>query len=135
MNKKAWIPLVILGGLLEPFGARPCSAQDLSPRWEDLTSPDFAKAIQKAGGVFVLPLGSIDKFGPSGPLGTSLYTIRLMALEAVKQEYAIVFPAYFVSLTNGVSNHPGTIAYSSRLQHDMLHETTRKWRGMGAGRS
>jgi creatinine amidohydrolase len=124
MTKKAWMLLLVLGCLLQSPGAGLCSAQDLSPKWEDLTSPDFAKAIRRASGACVLPMGSIDKFGPSGPLGTSLYTIRLMALEAVKQEYAVVFPAYFVSLTNAVSNHPGTIAYSSRLQREMLDETT-----------
>ena len=126
MSKKAWMFLLVFGCLSQSQGAGLCFAQDLSPKWEDLTSPDFGKAIQKAAGVCVLPLGSIDKFGPSGPLGTSLYTIRLMALEAVKQEYAVVFPAYFVSQNSSVSNHPGTIAYSSRLQRDMLHETTRE---------
>ena len=124
MNKKAWMLILVFGCLPPGPRAGLCSAQDLSPKWEDLTSPDFVKATRRAAGVCVLPVGSIDKFGPSGPLGTSLYTIRLMALEAVKQEYAVVFPAYFVSQTSSVSNHPGTIAYSSRVRREMLHETT-----------
>ena len=69
-------------------------------------------------------MGSIEKFGPAGPLGTNLYVIRIMALEAVKQEYAVVFPEYFVSQTINVSNLPGAIAYSARLQREMLEETT-----------
>jgi len=90
--KKTSAFLLTLGLLAHLSGAGPCSAQDLSPRWEDLTSPDFGKAIRKAAGVCVLPIGSIEKFGPAGPLGTNVYVIRLMALEAVKQEYAVVFP-------------------------------------------
>jgi creatinine amidohydrolase len=124
MNKKTWKLLPTLSVLALNFGAVLCSAQDLSSKWEDLTSPDFVKAIERAAGVCVLPMGSIEKFGPAGPLGTNIYVIRLMALEAVKQEYAVVFPEYFVGTTNNVSNLPGTIAYSGRLRREMLEETT-----------
>lgn len=118
--------LLALAFLTRLSGPGPCSAQELSPRWEDLTSADFTKAIGKAAGVCLLPIGSIEKFGPAGPLGTNVYVIRLMALEAVEQEYAVVFPEYFVGTTNNVSNHPGTVAYSSGLKRAMLEETTRE---------
>lgn len=103
-----------------------CTAQTLSPKWEDLTSADFVKAIQQADGVCLLPFGSIDKFGPSGPLGTDLYLVRLITLEAVKKEYAVVFPGYYAGGTNDTSTLPGTIYYSARLQLDLLDETTRE---------
>ena len=112
--------------MLFSLGAATCVAQSLSPQWQELTAPDFVKAIQKANGVCMLPMGSIEKFGPSGPLGTNLYVDRILVLEAAKQEYAVVFPEYFVAGTNNVSNLPGTIAYSARLQYDMLGETTRE---------
>ena len=99
------------------------SAQQLSPQWEELTSPDFPKAIQKSDGVCLLPMGSIEKFGPSGPLGTNLFVDRIVALEAAKQEYAVVFPDYIVAGTNDVSNLPGAVAYSAHLQYEMLAET------------
>jgi creatinine amidohydrolase len=124
MTDKRWKLLLVLNFLALSFGAGLCSAQDLSPKWEELTSPDFGKAIQKAAGVCILPMGSIEKFGPAGPLGTNLYVIRIMALEAVKQEYAVVFPEYFVSQTTNVSNLPGAIAFSAHLQREMLEETT-----------
>src|SRR5579863_6233375 len=72
----------------------------------------------------MLPMGSIEKFGPSGPLGTNLYLARLVALEAAKQEYAIVFPENFASVTTSTSTLPGTIAYSPQLQMQLLQETT-----------
>jgi len=105
------------------FGTAVCSAQTLSPKWEELTSPDFPKAIKQADGVCLLPMGSIEKFGPSGPLGTNLLVDRIVTMEAVKQEYAVVFPEYIVAGTNDVSNLPGAVAYSAHLQYEMLDET------------
>jgi creatinine amidohydrolase len=45
------------------------SAQQLSPKWEELTAADFVKALQSSSGVCLLPFGIIEKHGPSGPLG------------------------------------------------------------------
>lgn len=104
--------------------ATACSAQTLSSKWEDLTSADFVKALQKSGGVCMLPLGSLEKFGPSGPIGTNLYLARLVALEAAKKEYAVIFPDFFASNTVGSSGLPGTISYSPHLIFELLDETT-----------
>ena len=71
------------------------SAQQLSPKWEELTAEDFVKALQSSSGVCLLPFGIIEKHGPSGPLGTDLINVRGATLEAVKQQYAIVFPEYY----------------------------------------
>ena len=106
------------------LGMAVCSAQTRSPKWEELTSPDFAKAIQKADSVCLLPMGSIEKFGPSGPLVTNLLLNRIVTLEAVKQEYAVVFPEYIVAGTIDVSNLPGAGAYSAHPQYEMLDEAT-----------
>src|SRR5580704_10723025 len=105
------------------FGAAIGSAQTLSPKWEDLTSADFVKAIAKAQGVCILPMGSIEKFGPSAPVGTNLYLGRKIPEEAAKQEYAVIYPSYFVAETSNTSNLPGTIHYSLKMQMDFLTET------------
>ncbi len=105
------------------FGAMACAAQNLPAKWEELTGPDFVKAIRQASGVCLLPFGSIEKSGPASPTGTNLFVIRIVAMEAVKQEYAVVFPEYYAGGVIDVSNHPGTIAYSSRLQRELLEET------------
>ena len=99
------------------------SAQSLPSKWEDLTSSDFVKALKLSGGVCMLPMGSIEKFGPSGPLGTNIYLSRLVATEAAKQEYAIVFPSFYATVSSGASSMPGTITYSPRLQQDLLQES------------
>lgn len=100
------------------------SAQTLPAKWEDMTSADFVKALQKADGVCLLPMGSIEKFGPSAPLGTNLYLGRIIPLEAVKKEYAVVFPDYFVAGTADTSTLPGTIYYPEDLQLAFLKATT-----------
>jgi creatinine amidohydrolase len=74
-------------------------AQSLSPHWEELTAEDFVAAVQRANGTCVLPFGIIEKHGPSGPLGTDLINIRYTVEKAVQDEYAVVFPAYYVGET------------------------------------
>ena len=120
--KKTLFSLALCLGL----AATVCRAQTLSPKWEDLTSADFVKGIQKAGGVCLLPMGSIEKFGPSAPLGTNVYLARAISVEAAKQEYVVIFPDYFVANTTSTSNLPGTISYSMDTQLRFLDETTRE---------
>lgn len=100
------------------------AAQDLSPKWDELTGPDFIKAIDKAKGVCIIPMGILEKHGPAGPIGTDLFDARHAVLSAVKEEYAVVFPEYFVGQIFEAQHQPGTIAYSTNLQMAFLKETT-----------
>src|SRR5947207_7144313 len=99
------------------------AAQSLSTRWEELTASDFVSALQASRGTCLLPFGILEKHGPAGPLGTDLINIRFVALRAVQEEYAVVFPEYYVGQIFEAKHQPGTIAYSSRLQLAMLQET------------
>jgi creatinine amidohydrolase len=98
-------------------------AQGLSPKWEELTAGDFPKALEASQGTCALPLGILEKHGPSGPIGTDLINVRYVTTLATHQEYTVMFPEYFVGQIAEAREHPGTIAYSSRLQLDMLQET------------
>lgn len=99
------------------------AAAPLPARWDELTGPDFKKALKKAEGVCLLPMGSIERNGPAEPLGTNMLVVRSVVDEATKRQYAIIFPDYAVGTTNDLSHLPGTIAYSGRLQREMLKET------------
>ena len=99
-------------------------AQTLSPKWEELTASDFIKALQQSSGVCLLPFGIVEKHGPGGPLGTDLINVRFATFEAVKQEYAVVFPEYYFGQIFEAKHQPGTIAYSTHLQMELLQETT-----------
>jgi len=103
--------------------ASPAHAQRLSPKWEELTAADFLQALDRAANSCVLPFGIIEKHGPAGPLGTDLINVRYTTLLAAAEEYAIVFPEYYVGQIFEAKHQPGTIAYSSRLQHELLQET------------
>ena len=110
--------------LLVTLSACTLYSQSLSSHWEELTGPDFVKAIDLAKGTCVLPFGIIEKHGPAGPLGTDLLNVRYATFEAAKQEYAIVFPEYYFGQIFEAKHQPGTIAYSTRLQLELLQETT-----------
>jgi creatinine amidohydrolase len=100
------------------------SAQPLSPKWDELTASDFVKALDQAKGVCVLPMGILEKHGPAGPIGTDLFDARHAVLSAVKEEFAVVFPEYFVGQIFEAQHQPGTVAYSTHLQMEFLQETT-----------
>lgn len=98
--------------------------QSLSPHWEELTGPDFIKAIHQAQGVCVLPFGILEKHGPHLPIGTDLLDVRYAATHAAEKEYAIVFPQYYFGQIAEARHQPGTMAYSRDLQLKLLQETT-----------
>jgi len=111
---------VILFALAAPsLGAQ----QRLSPKWEELTAADFVRALDASAASCVLPFGIIEKHGPAGPLGTDLINVRYTTLLAAADEYSIVFPDYYFGQIFEARHQPGTVAYSSRLQLELLQET------------
>ena len=95
----------------------------LSPKWEELTAGDFRRGVEQSKGVCVLPFGILEKHGPHLPLGTDLLNVRYASLQAVAQEYAIVFPEYYFGQIFEAKHEPGTIAYSLDLELKLLQET------------
>ena len=62
-------------------------------RWEDLREEEFKDAIDRCGGLCVLPIGCIEKHGQHLPVGTdSLHGIGIAERAAAKEEVC-VFPA------------------------------------------
>jgi len=96
----------------------------LSAHWEELTAADFRTAIRQAQGTCLLPFGILEKHGEHLPLGTDLLKVRYAALRATEQEYAVVFPEYYSGQIFEARHEPGTIAYSTHLQLELLQETT-----------
>lgn len=98
--------------------------QKLSVHWEELTGPDFIKAIERAQGTCLLPFGILEKHGAHLPIGTDLLDVRHAALNAAQQEYAVVFPEYYFGQIFEARHQPGTVAYSVDIQLKLLQETT-----------
>jgi creatinine amidohydrolase len=91
--------------------------------WDELTAPDFVKAVEQSKGVCLLTIGILEKHGPHLPLGTDIFECRKVALSAAEKEYCVVFPTYFAGQINEARHQPGTIAYSPDLIWKMLQET------------
>src|ERR1700722_127424 len=106
-------------------------AQTLPVKWEELTAEDFQKAIAKSQQTCVLPFGIIEKHGPQLPLGTDLLNVRYVVSHAVQQEYAVVFPEYYFGQIFEARHEPGTMAYSAKIQLELLKETTDEMGGNG----
>ena len=100
------------------------AAQSLPVKWEELTAGDFVSAIQKSQSTCLLPFGILEKHGPQLPLGTDLINVRYAALHGAEQEYAVVYPEYYFGQIFEAKHEPGTVAYSAKLQLDLLQETT-----------
>lgn len=98
-------------------------AQEIPFQLEELTAPDFIKAVEKSSKTCIIPIGVMEKHGPQLPLGTDAYMSREYALRAANQEYAVVFPMYYFSQINEARHQPGTIAYSPELIWKILQET------------
>lgn len=98
--------------------------EKLSVHWEELTGPDFIKAIARAQGTCLLPFGILEKHGPHLPIGNDLLVSRYAALHAAEKEYAVVFPEYYFGQIFEARHQPGTVAYSAHLQMELLQETT-----------
>lgn len=99
-------------------------AQSLPVKWEELSSAEFVKAIQQSQSTCLLPIGIMEKHGLHLPLGNDLINVRYASLHAAEQEYTLVFPEYYFSQIFEARHQPGTVAYSARLQLDLLQETT-----------
>ncbi len=115
------ICLFLLAGFLGRFAGAQTSS---TVKWEELSAGEFVTAMQKSQGVCLLPFGIIEKHGPHLPLGTDLLNVRYASLKGAAQEYAIVFPEYFYGQIFEARHEPGTIAYSAKLQLELLQETT-----------
>ncbi len=109
------------------FATGVCLAQaSLSAKWEELTGPDFVTAVHQSQGVCVLPFGILEKHGAHLPIGTDLLDVRFAVMNAVKQEYAVVFPEYYFGQIFEAQQQPGTIAYSLPTQLTLLQETVKE---------
>ncbi|MBN1895544.1 creatininase family protein [bacterium] len=95
----------------------------LPVQYEELTAPDFIRAVEQSDRTCLIPMGILEKHGAHLPLGTDLLDVRNLALQAAKSEYVIVFPQYYFGQIFEAKHQPGTIAYSADLIYRILQET------------
>ena len=75
--------------------------------WEFLRSDEMQAAIEKSGGLCVLPIGCTERHGPHMPLGTDSLQVKVHAEMAAEIEDAVIFPtAMWLGDMVGVHGHP-----------------------------
>jgi creatinine amidohydrolase len=128
-TRRSFVSVLSLAGVLV-LAATPSPAQqaakqagDLPIYYEELTSPEFVKAVARSESTCLVPLGILEKHGPHLPLGTDLLDVRELCRRAAQKEYSLIFPPYFVGQILEAKHQPGTIAYSPELMMKVLQET------------
>jgi creatinine amidohydrolase len=89
-------------------------------QWENLTTPEFKKAVKASRGVCVVPCGVIEKHGDHLPLGTDVAAARAIALEAARLEPVLVFPYFCYGQIAEAKPHAGTISVRTALVLELL---------------
>ncbi len=60
--------------------------------WDELREEEFDDAIERAGGLCIIPLGCLEKHGQHLPVGTDYLEAMDVAVEAAKLEDVVIFP-------------------------------------------
>jgi creatinine amidohydrolase len=105
------------------FTGMSSQTSNLSVHYEELASPEISDAINKSGGICIIPFGILEKHGPHLPLATDVYECREITKRAVEKEYCVVFPWYYFGQINEARHQPGVIAYSHEIIWNLLQET------------
>ncbi len=92
--------------------------------WEELTAADFRSAIEQSKGACLLPFGTWKSMARIYRWARTCSKSVMVALRAAEQEYSVVFPEYYFGQIFEARHEPGTIAYSTHLQLELLQETT-----------
>ncbi|KPJ63212.1 MAG: hypothetical protein AMS15_01340 [Planctomycetes bacterium DG_23] len=84
-------------------------------QWELLTAPKLARAREKAQGVAILPIGSLEKHSEHLPTGTDTLSVHKKAIEAARLEPAVVLPPLFYTYVIEAKNCIGAISLKTEL--------------------
>ncbi len=87
--------------------------------WENLTAPDFKKAVEECG-VCVVAFGVLERHGNHLPLGTDFLNGHKLCTKAASIEKAVVFPPFYFGQIYEARCFPGTIAIDSKILYSLI---------------
>ncbi len=90
--------------------------------WQEIRAGDFKDALERSGGVCVIPIGATEKHARHLPLGTDNFTAADIVKDAAKLADVMVFSTFEFGNLLGFQHHPGSICLSSGLIIDYLSE-------------
>lgn len=88
-------------------------------QWEQLTSPDMAKAVKETG-VCILPLGVMERHSDHLPLGTDFIAAHKIASLAAEKEAAVVFPPFYIGQVNCARCYPGAVTIKPTIMLEFI---------------
>lgn len=91
-------------------------------KWEELTSPEFARAVEEAERVCVLAMGVLEKHGEHLPLGTDFLNSHKVCALAAEREKAVVFPPWYFGQIYEAKHFPGCLTVSPGLMLRLFEE-------------
>ena len=98
-------------------------------RWIELTTTEMEAAREKAGGVALVPVGSIETHGPHLPVGCDALVAERVADLVAEQEPVVVLPTLPHTFSPQARRHPGAITIQSvhliGLMEDLCDELYR----------
>ncbi len=90
--------------------------------WENLTSDDFAAAVNAAKGVVIVPIGCVEMHNHHLPVGTDLFAALDIARKAAEQEEVVYFSMGAFGAVREARHQPGTMAISSNTLRALLED-------------
>jgi creatinine amidohydrolase len=60
--------------------------------WDNLREEEFDEAIEKSGGLCIIPLGCLEKHGQHLPVGTDYFEAMTVVERAAREEEVVIFP-------------------------------------------
>ena len=100
-------------------------------KWEYLREEEFEGAIEKCGGLCVLPMGCLEKHGQHLPVGTDSLKAMALAEQAAEIEEVMVFPTglwlgevcgFHANPNPGANKQRGGIAINPQTLFTVLEE-------------
>jgi len=87
--------------------------------WAKLTGPQLERAREQAGGLAVLPLGSLERHAGHLPCGTDGLYITALTTQAADVEPAVVLPTLFYTHVHEMRNNVGAVSFSGRKMMEL----------------
>jgi len=88
-------------------------------QWEQLTAPDFAKAVRETG-VCVIAMGVVERHSEHLPLGTDYLVGHAIICRAAEKEPAVAFPPFYFGQIYEGRCFPGTVTLKPTLLLELI---------------
>ena len=88
-------------------------------QWENLTAPDFEKAVHDTG-VCLIAFGVVERHSDHLPLGTDFLNGHKLAVLAAEQEPAVVFPPFYFGQIFEARCFPGALTLKPTLLIELI---------------